>query len=276
MSTRPPAPESSPKATLADNADRHALYQRSVQAPLGDIEFLIETFRAARDRDPLSLREDFCGTALLCAEWVRSDPHRTATGVDLSAEALEWGRAHNMSGADPGVADRVTLICSDVRGVTDGRTDLGCAMNFSICALKERSDLEAYFAVARHSLVSDGVFICELYGGTEAIVATEEQRDYDDFTYHWEQERFNPITHETHCHIHFSFPDGSRIDRAFSYQWRLWTVPEVRESLLSAGFSPVRVFWQQTDDKGAGTGEYVETVEEENQDTWLVYIVALV
>jgi hypothetical protein len=275
VSSRSPVPDSPQKATLADNADRYVLYQRSVQAPPGDIEFFDETFRAARDREPLSLREDFCGTALLCAEWVRSDPRRTAVGVDLSAEALEWGRIHNLSAADPGAGDRVTLICSEVRDVRDRRHDIVCAMNFSICALKERSDLDAYLEVARQSLVSDGMFVCELYGGTEAIVATGEERDCDGYTYHWEQERFNPLTHETHCHIHFSFPDGSRIDRAFSYQWRLWTVPEVRESLLSAGFSRVRVFWEQTDEEGAATGEYVETVEEENQDTWLVYIVAL-
>ena len=44
----------------------------------------------------------------------------------------------------------------------------------------------------------------------------------------------NPITHATTCHIHFKFPDGSKLKKAFTYEWRLWTAPEIRELLLVA------------------------------------------
>jgi hypothetical protein len=49
----------------------------------------------------------------------------------------------------------------------------------------------------------------------------------------------------------------------------------VRELLLEAGFSDAKVFWETMDDDGEGTGEFHETREEENQDSWLCYIVGL-
>lgn len=260
----------------AGRADRHDLYQRAVQNPEGDIEFICEIFREARGRDPLVLREDFCGTANLSSEWARGDPRRRAIGIDTSEETLAWAREHNLEPAGDDVARRVELVQASVLDVAGPKVDLVCAMNFSYCLLPSREELQRYFRLVRQALHDDGMFISELYGGTEAIVAGEEERECDGFTYHWEQERYNPITHEGVCHIHFSFPDGSRLDRAFSYDWRLWSIPEVRECLLEAGFSDIRVFWEQVDEEGTGTGQYLETTDEENQDTWLVYIVASV
>ena len=58
------------------------------------------------------------------------------------------------------------------------------------------------------------------------------------------------------CNIHFKFPDGSKIKRAFSYTWRLWTAPELRDMLLDAGFRNVTVYWEGEDDNGEGNGEF--------------------
>jgi hypothetical protein len=44
----------------------------------------------------LSLKEDFCGTALLASEWVEWRRDNTALGVDLDAATLAWGREHNL------------------------------------------------------------------------------------------------------------------------------------------------------------------------------------
>lgn len=258
----------------AESADRFDLYQRAVQAPAGDIEFFVKTFEALRGRTPLRLREDFCGTAYLSAEWVKDNPDRCAVAIDISEEALAWGRLHNLAPHGEEVVGRVELMRADVRETTTPEVDIACAMNFSFCVLRRRADLLDYFHAVMRSLAPDGIFFGELYGGTEAIVAAEEERECDGFTYHWQQESFNPITHESTCHIHFSFPDGSRLDRAFSYDWRLWTLPEVRDALSETGFSDVRIFWEQVDEEGKGTGEYLETTGEENQETWLVYIVA--
>lgn len=261
----------------ADRADRHRLYQRAVQTPDADIEFFVQRFEAAFDRKPWSLREDFCGTALTAVRWCEEHPERTAIGVDLDGPTLEWGREHNLSTVDAEVAGRVDLREANVLDVVEPRVDVICAMNFSYGVFKTREALRKYFEVAHRSLNDEGIFVCELYGGTEAIVDfTEDPRDVagGGVQYIWEQERFNPINHDTLCHIHFEFPDGSKLRKAFTYDWRLWTIPELRELFAEAGFSDCQVYWERTDEDGDGTGEYVATEEEENQESWLVYLVA--
>jgi hypothetical protein len=175
-------------------------------------------------------------------------------------------------------------------GQIDGRdharaVDLTCAMNFSYCAFHTREELRAYFAAVREGLREDGAFFIELYGGMEAIQTVEDHRAVDDFTYIWEQASFNPIDHSTVCHIHFEFEDGSRLSKAFTYDWRLWSIPELREIMREAGFRSVQVFWEEVEDEDEsdpdgdvleGTGEYVRVTEVENQDSWLVYVVAFV
>lgn len=262
------------KKKLAEVADRHALYQRAVQTPQTDVAFFGRVFEEARGRRPLSLREDFCGTAYLSSAWVESAADRTAIGIDIDPDPLEWGRRHNLAKLAADTAERVTLECADVLDGVGAPTDVVCAMNFSYGVFKTRAELERYFRVVYDKLVTEGMFFTELYGGTEAIVELEEERDCDGFTYVWEQAAYNPIRHETRCHIHFEFPDGSRLERAFSYDWRLWTIPEIRESLEAVGFTGVTVYWETVDDEGEGTGEFAPTEDEENQESWLVYIVA--
>ena len=72
----------------AKSADPHELYERSVQDPEPDVGLLARHFRRERGRSALSLREDFCGTALFCATWIRSRRDRTAIGVDRDARTM--------------------------------------------------------------------------------------------------------------------------------------------------------------------------------------------
>lgn len=270
------------RATRAEQADRHVLYQKAVQAPDFEVEFLDRIFRELRGRKPLSLKEDFCGTAYLSSEWVKSDPARSAVGVDIDADTLAWGRQHNLEAAGADVAERVTLLEKDVREVTEPKVDIVCAFNFSYCLLETRDALRHYFAQARESLVDDGLLFLDLFGGTECETEAEEETELEGegATYIWEQVSFNPIDHHMECAIHFEFDDGSRLDNAFTYAWRLWSIPEIRELLEEAGFSKVRIYWERFEeadddsDEMEGTGEYYETDEAENQESWLVYIVA--
>jgi hypothetical protein len=262
------------KPTMASKADRHALYQGSVQVPEADIEIFDSIFRKIRGRRPMSMREDFCGTAFLSCTWVASHPKRTAIGVDLDRPTLDWGEAHNVAKLTAAQRKRLELIQADVLDGRGSKCELTCALNFSYSVFKTREMLCRYFEAARERLTDDGVFITELYGGTEAIIELTEERRCKNFVYVWEQARFNPITHETLCHIHFKFADKSRIDRAFTYDWRLWTLPELRELLLEAGFRKVEVWWESVDEDGEGTGEYHPTEYEENQESWLTYVVA--
>ena len=79
------------------------------------------------------------------------------------------------------------------------------------------------------------------------------------------------------CHIHFAFPDGSRINRAFSYHWRLWTLPEIREILYEAGFRQVDVYWGGTDTKkNEGNGISTPSEVGDADPAWVCYIVAQV
>ena len=51
------------RATLADQADIHELYEEAVQDVEMEVEFLQQTFQTLRGRTAYQFREDFCGTA---------------------------------------------------------------------------------------------------------------------------------------------------------------------------------------------------------------------
>jgi hypothetical protein len=263
------------KKTEAQLADHHLLYQRSVQNPEADVHFFNKTFRKYRKRKPLSMKEDFCGTSYLSSAWVESHKKRTAVGVDLHKPTLDWGRKHNIDKLKSNEQERVTLIEANVLAVTEPKVDITCALNFSYCIFKTREELLTYFKIAYEGLNDEGLFYCELFGGTEAIIELEEERDCGDFVYVWDQDKYNAITSEILCHIHFDFEDGSRMSKAFTYDWRLWTIPEVRECLLAAGFKTVDVWWDPVDDDKKGDGWYRKTEDEDNQEGWLVYFVAV-
>ena len=73
------------------------LYQLAVQSPGEDVRFLARIYRGMRGKEARHLREDFCGTALLCASWVRGRKPRTAEGFDICTRTLAWGRTHNLA-----------------------------------------------------------------------------------------------------------------------------------------------------------------------------------
>ena len=57
--------------------DKYAYYRASVQSPDEDVLFFAKTFRELTKREPILLREDFCGAFALSCGWVQSDPKRT-------------------------------------------------------------------------------------------------------------------------------------------------------------------------------------------------------
>jgi SAM-dependent methyltransferase len=259
------------RATAASGKyDRHAYYERAVQDPTNDAIMLAKMFRRYRTRTPTKLREDFCGTATLSAHWVRAQAGRTAVGVDLDAETLEWGRAHHLGG----IEHRVQLIRGNVLDGEGPKADIGCALNFSYSVFKTRQTLRAYFEAARSTLVKDGVFVLDAWGGWGATRPGRERKRVAGFRYEWDQARFDPLTNEILCHIHFELPGGIRMERAFTYDWRLWSVQELRELLLEAGFSAVHALWERTDADGDETGVFYEPKRLDNQEKWWTFVVA--
>jgi hypothetical protein len=156
--------------------------------------------------------------------------------------------------------------------------DVVAALNFSYWLLKERRAIKRYFERVHRLLKDDGVFFLDAYGGYDSFrVITQERAvegDAGDFTYVWEQEKYDPITGRQVCHIHFAFPDGSRMDRAFSYDWRLWTLPEIRELLDEVGFGRVTCYWQGWDQEGNPDGIFTPTEEGEPDAGWIAYLTA--
>lgn len=267
-------PEDHESEPSSASADRYQLYQDAVQGPHGDIAFFEDRFSEATGRRPLRLREDFAGTALLSATWVKEDPERTALAVDNDPEPVGWGREHNLGeGTLPLRPQRIEQVVGDAREFHGDDFDIVCAMNFSFCILQQRHELLEYLRNAFDSLVDDGMLVLELCGGTELETTATEEREIEGGTYIWEQASFNPINHALTCYIHFELEDGSRLERAFEYTWRLWSIPEIRELLAEAGFESSEVWWEAVDEDGEGTGEYRLTEEEENQESWLVYVV---
>ena len=262
---------------LAALADKYDLYQRSVQSPECDVDFFHRTFHGYYGAAPLVLREDFCGAAAVCCEWVRSRKDRKAIGIDLDPEPLGWGERNNLSQLTAKARARVRLIEGDACNVSRAKADVIAAQNFSFYLFRTREGLGRYFRAAFRNLDSKGIIVLDVLGGPECMEEDlEEVRGFRSFKYVWEQARFDPITHDCRFHIHFRFPDGSELRKAFTYDWRLWSIPEIRELLLEAGFRRADVYWEGTDSKtGKGNDVYRRREHAESDPAWVAYVVGV-
>jgi hypothetical protein len=284
LSSPEPGPEIRPAKRrvrarfTAATADRFELYQIAVQSPAADLALLRRVRSRWSRREARHLREDFCGTAFLCATWARREGC-TAEGFDLDPEPLAWGAAHNL---DPlgSRASRVRLHQKDVRARSHVPPDIRVAQNFSYWVFRERQEMLEYFCGARADLAPGGIFAIDVYGGPDATDEIEDARRVEGgFTYVWDQARYLPGNGEYTCHIHFRFRDGSEMRRAFTYRWRFWNLPELRDLLLEAGFRRVESWFEQTDDDrtGEGSGSFaLDPSGESSSDcaAWVAYLIA--
>lgn len=327
-------------ASKKDMPSKFLLYQQSVQSPKGDISYLQKFFLMyVGGRLPLHLQEDFCGTALLSTEWLRNDSRRTAVGVDLDLEALDWCIENNMDKVGADGYSRISLFHGNVlqpleaklvnfesqeiinnirskdckddsesnelqsavqvgsststddlymkRNVQLVPRDIVCAFNYSCCCLHKRAELVLYF---KHVLgvlsKKGGIFVMDLYGGTSSESKLRLQRRFPNFTYIWEQAEFDIIGRKTRISLHFHLQKQQRkLRHAFSYSWRLWSLPEIKDCLEEAGFQSVHFWIRQMPDteanrrtEGFGAGrdiKYEEVKTFEQEDAWNAYIVAV-
>jgi hypothetical protein len=260
------------------------------------MERFAANFKALQNREPRRLREDFCGTFLHCCEWVSMHKNNTAVGVDNDAEVLSWAR--DEFGSPFGLLDeeeqaRIQTFEQDVLKTTvaaggDAKNgfDLICALNFSYSIFKERAKLLEYFRVVKSSLAADGLFFLDAHGGRTICqsglkvvhqvngAGAIEEAGLDGVEYEWEQVSWDPITSNLQCAIHFAFPDGSRLENAFEYDWRHWRLAELQDVLRDAGFSKLHVFWPDVDNEGDLTGTYSEAATGRDDETFSAYIAA--
>ncbi len=268
------------RKTLAEKADKYVCYQQSVQSPEHEIQFFEQSFMEAYGKKPYSLREDFCGTFSICCHWVDSHRDRTATGVDLDSEPLQWGRDHNLSKLTPKQQQRVRILQQDVRKRNRPTVDILAAQNFSFWIFKTRPEVVEYFKIARANMNRQSIMIMDMMGGgqcydenhTDTRTVKKGKRG---FKYYWKQARFNPINGDARFTISFKFADGSRMKKAFHYDWRFWTIPEIREMLAEAGFSESRVYWEIEDEDDEDAAEWQIREEAPSDPSWIAYIVAL-
>ncbi len=260
----------------AKTADKHLLYERAVQTPQGEVKFIDRVYKKRNGKLPRSLREDFCGTAYLCSTWVQHRKSNTAVGVDFDPAVLAWAKENHVNPLTNSQQSRLHLIKGDVLTTPlDTPVDVVAALNFSYFTFKKREQLRAYFSTVRDSLTDTGIFVCDCYGGFEAQDIVEEERPCNGFAYVWHQAHFNPVTSETLCHIHFHFPDETSIMKAFTYDWRLWSLMEIQEVLKEVGFTKTTVYWEGTDtESNEGNGVFRPTTKGEVCPGWIAYLVA--
>jgi len=264
--------------------DKHLLYSAAVQSVEADLDFFKRIYKRKRGERFRLFREDFCGTAALACEWVRRRKDHESWGVDLDRRTLDWGIKHNLAKLGS-KGDRVHLICDNVLAVDSPRVQVVAALNFSYSVFKTRELLREYFTCVRRSLLPGGIFFLDTLGGTEAMEELKENRripaekafdgrKVPPFTYTWEQVRFNPVNHDLYCQIHFKLADGTKVKRAFVYDWRLWTLPELQELMLEAGFASAEVYLEGWDEDEDDTdGIFRRRTSFENQTAWVAYVV---
>ncbi len=272
----PPIQKKQNKQTLADKADKYDCYQQSVQEPEHEIDIFDQAFREAYNRKALKLREDFCGTFAVCCYWVESDSKRSAWGIDLCEETLQWGKNNNLNKLKEKDSRRVTVMEQDVRERSTPQVDVLAAQNFSFWIFKTREEVLEYFKIAYANLASEGVIVMDMMGGrdcydSDLVDKRTIVKGKKGFKYHWEQAYFNPVNSHCKFYIHFKFADGSKMKKAFQYDWRFWTIPEVRELLMEAGFKDTVVYWEE--DTEDATWSKVD--EAPNDYSWLCYVVGI-
>jgi len=262
------------KVYTAATADKHELYELSVQSPEEDVKFLRRTYKSIRGKHAKHLREDFSGTALLASHWIQRGEDYTAEGFDIDDDTVGWGIEHNFAKLGD-AASRCTLHLKDVREPSNVKPDIRVALNFSYCLFKEREVLVDYMRKAHEDLADDGIFILDIHGGPEAMEEMEEEREIEEgFEYVWDQDRYWPATGDYKCYIHFEFEDGTRMEKAFTYDWRLWGLPELQDCLKDAGFSKIETYWEGTDEDGeSGDGNFRRKKKGENCLSWIAYVV---
>jgi hypothetical protein len=64
------------------------------------------------------------------------------------------------------------------------------------------------------------------------------------------------------------------LKKAFSYNWRLWTLPEIREILEEAGFRNPTVYFEYRDEDGEGLGEWYSESKGAADSAWVANITA--
>lgn len=254
---------------------KYDFYERAVQNAEGEVFFMHDEFKRFYGRSPYIFREDFCGTGAMSCTWVQQDKNCEAYGVDLDPEPIEMGKERHYSKLDKSEQKRVHYLQKNVLTVKTPPVDVVCAFNFSYFIFKSRKQMLQYFKAVRKSLKKQGVFFLDIFAGPESQKLVTDVKKLKNLTYYWECQHFNPLTHDCTFAIHFKDAKGKKHNNVFTYNWRFWSMPEIRDILIEAGFSKTIVYWEGEDEDGGGDGVFFPAEDAENCDAWVSYIAAL-
>jgi len=227
-------------------AARYDLYEIAAQSPIQQAKFLRAVVKAAPG-EMGTLGEDFSGAGAIARAWVSLDKAARAVCVDADEGALAQ-LARKMRQLPLDAQARIEAHHGDALRA-DAPVDVIAALNFSICELKTRQTLLAYFRQARRRLTQGGAIVLDIYGGADAFargeseveVHSEEREAPAIMRYIWEQREADPATGRVVNAMHFFPADGDPIRDAFVYDWRLWSLPELRDALADTGFTAIQL-----------------------------------
>ncbi|MFN7903792.1 MAG: class I SAM-dependent methyltransferase [Pseudobdellovibrionaceae bacterium] len=260
------------KKTLSAHFDKYDLYREAVQSPDTDVLFLQDVYQELRNKKPKVLREDFCGTFALSAEWIKLDKKHVAYGIDIDPEPMAYGMKNYYSKLTPTQQKRLHLIEGNVLTSKLPLADFSVAMNFSYFCFKSREVMKQYFKNALQSLNKNGLFLVDLFGGTQCTDAIVDRTKKKGFLYFWDQQGFDPVSHEALFYIHFQV-GKQKMEKAYTYDWRMWSIPEIREIMTEVGFKKTHVYWEGTNKSGGGNGIFTRTEQGESCLSWIAYVI---
>lgn len=262
--------------------DRFYFYELAVT----NADMLARFCRALHPGQPRVLREDFSGTAALARAWLALHPAHRAIAVDHDPKVL--ARAGS-DAARLGRRGHLRTIGKDVLHAF-ARADVIAATNFPLGYFHTRDELVRYLTVTRTRLSPKGLFLADLYGGASAFATGVTKRTIREsdgpgrrrgqrFTYLWDQQDANAVTGMVHNAIHFLYRAGGKtrtIRNAFTYHWRLWSIPELTDALHEAGFRGVECHSRLGDAIDSDGNLYVAAPDpsEPLDADWVVYVVA--
>jgi hypothetical protein len=268
--------------STSSQLDRFDLYELCVQSPDYDSKML----RAIHGHSPLMLGEDFCGRCAISRAWVALDSKHRAIAVDRDAETLASAQSKDPGLLSAALAGRITYVLADVMDARD-KADIITVQNFSICELHRREVLVRYLKHARSRLARRGIFVCDIYAGSDCFFTGRIKRIVDGpggekITYTWEHRVADPLRAMVQNAIQFEVRGGSagkkglKLTDAFVYDWRLWSPPELADAMLEVGFSQVQFYPRFAEAVDDDDRYHVMPIEDSNElsDSFSVYVVA--
>ena len=256
------------------NFDKYWYYNKSVQSADADVEFFVNTYKELKNKKPKIFREDFCGAFKLSCEWVKLDPGFQSVGIDIDLEPTQYGKKNYLSKLSKDQQSRVRIINGNVLSEKNPKADIIAACNFSYFIFKERETMKNYFSNNQKALNKNGIFILDIFGGSQCYEPNEEEVEHKGFSYFWDQDSYDPISNESMFYIHFKPKGQKKIKKVFSYDWRIYSIAEIKDLLKEVGFKKIHVYWEGTDENGEGDGEFRPATQGEDCESWIAYIIA--